>query len=629
MTRHVLDRRTLLQATSLLALASCARRTPPAQTVFAGMVGQFGEELIAADPERAAFLRLLPDGANLTKLTERGPLAGELARSQALRGLTELLGLEAQALTRKDLPVFDVLIAHFSRLEPALHLGFGRFSQSEGPAPFVLHPDRAAIASLPGVLANAVPIRDLADAEDYLALLGQCAGVLDAEAQDAAEQARQGRVAPPAILERLANTCAQLSGQAPQAGPFLAPLLGDLRALGLLVPSATTENPGTQPVAAAPPPPNPAQERALALAAQAEALVQRAIFPSIARTARLCEAQRAVPQRLPANFSRDWFLAGLRFQTGDVVDIGKAYFAAQAHTKVISDQLDMSLRALGVIDGEVAQRLSQLATDARFALGAMSPEALINQLQGHLAAASGQSANWFETRAFPALQMKFLAQPSGLGEDGARYRQAGPRAEDRAILELDLASLHSQPSFALANLAFTHGIPGRHALSALARAANLPVALQMIGFPAFARGWTAYAGQLADEYGLFEADPWQRIGFLCAQLRGAVFLMCDFDLAINGLPREGAIAFLQSQAGLAWPDAALAVDRMMACPGSAAAGELGRNRIVAARDRARIGLGPDFDIRAFHALILANGELPLRVMDSRVDAWIRSKQKSR
>lgn len=629
MNRHVLDRRTLLHATSLVALASCARRPPLAQTVFAGMVEQFGQELIAADPERAAFLRLLPDGANLTKLTERGPLAGELARSQALRGLTELLGLEAQALSRKDLPVFDVLIAHFSRLEPALHLGLGRFSQSAGPAPYVLHPDRAAIACLPGVLANAAPIRDLADAEDYLALLGQCAGVLDAEVQDAAEQARQGLVTPPAILERLANTCAQLSGQPPQAGPFLAPLLGDLRALGLLAASATTENAGAQPVSAAPTQRNPAQERALALTAQAEALVQRAIYPSIARTARLCEAQRAVPQRLPANFSRDWLLAGLRFQTGDVIDTGKAYLAAQAHTKVITDQLDMSLRALGVIDGEVAQRLSLLATDARFALGAISPEALIHQLQGHLVAASGQSANWFETRAFPALQMKFLALPSGLGEDGARYRPAGPHAEDRAILELDLASLHSQPSFALANLAFTHGIPGRHALSVLARAANLPIALQMIGFPAFTRGWTAYAGQLADEYGLFEADPWQRIGFLCAQLRGAVFLMCDFDLAITGLPREGAIAFLQSRAGLAWPDAALAVDRMMACPGAAAAGELGRNRIVAARDRARIGLGPDFDIRSFHALILASGELPLRVMDSRVDAWIRSKQKSR
>ena len=102
MNRHALDRRVLLQSASLLALASCARRTAPAETVFAGMVKQFGEELITGDPERAAFLRLLPDGANLTKLSERGPLAGELARSQALRGLTELLGLEAQALARRD-----------------------------------------------------------------------------------------------------------------------------------------------------------------------------------------------------------------------------------------------------------------------------------------------------------------------------------------------------------------------------------------------------------------------------------------------------------------------------------------------------------------------------------------------
>ncbi len=629
MDHNTLDRRTLLQAASLLALASCARRAAPAETVFAGMVKQFGEELIAGDPERAAFLRLLPDGANLTKLTERGPLAGELARSQALRGLTELLGLEARALSRKDLPLFDVLIAHFSRLEPALHLGLGRFSQSEGPAPFVLHPDRAAVTSLPAILANAAPIRDLADAEDYVVLLGQCAHVLDAEAEDAAMQARQGWVAPPAILERLANTCTQLVGQAPNAGPFLAPLLGHMRALGLLAASAP-ENPDAQPIpAAAPAPPDPAQERAQALVTQAEALVERAIFPAIARTARLCEAQRAMPQRVPAQGSRDWLRAGLRFQTGDVVDIDKAYLAAQAHAKAISDQLDMSLRALGVIDGAVGQRLSQLAADPRFDLSAMSPEALISQLQGHFTAASGQSANWFETKAFSALKMEFMAQPNGLGEDGARYRPAGPRAEDRAILHLDLASLRGQPSFALANLAFSHGIPGRHVLSVLAKGANLPIALQMIGFPAFERGWTAYAAQLADEYGLFEADPWQRIGFLGAQLRNCICLMCDFDLATKGLAREGAIAFLQSQAGLAWPDAALAVDRMMACPGAGAAGEIGRNRIVAARDRARIGLGPDFDIRSFHALILAGGELPLRVMDIRVDTWIRSKHKPR
>lgn len=631
MNRHALDRRVLLQSASLLALASCARRTAPAETVFAGMVKQFGEELITGDPERAAFLRLLPDGANLTKLRERGPLAGELARSQALRGLTELLGLEAQALARKDLPLFEVLLAHFSRLEPALQLGLGRFSQSEGPAPFVFHPDCAAIHGLPAVLANTAPIHDLGDAEDYVLLLGQCASVLDAEAEDAAMQAKQGWVAPPAILERLANACAQLLGQAPDAGPFLAPLLGQLRALGLLAASSPPP-PGAQPIPAvtlAPAPPNPAQERAQALLIQADALVQRAIYPAIARTARLCEAQRALPQRLPANFSRDWLQAGLRFQTNDAIDIQKAYRSAQAQAKTLTDQLDMSLRALGVIDGNVGQRLSQLVADPRFDLSALSPEALITQLQSHFNAANAQSTNWFETKALSALRMEILAQPAGLGEDGARYRPAGSRAEDRAVLYLDLASLRSQPSFALANLVFSHGVPGRHVLSVLAKGANLPIALQMIGFPAFERGWRAYGAQLADEYGLFEADPWQRIGFLRAQLRGCAFLMCDFDLATKGMTRDSAIVFLQSQAGLAWPDAALAVDRMMACPGVGAGGEIGRNRIVAARDRARIGLGPGFDIRSFHALILAGGELPLRVMDNRVDAWIGSKQKSR
>ena len=46
------------------------------------------------------------------------------------------------------------------------------------------------------------------------------------------------------------------------------------------------------------------------------------------------------------------------------------------------------------------------------------------------------------------------------------------------------------------------------------------------------------------------------------------------------------------------------------------------NRILELRERARQALGPKFDLRAFHDLLLGGGDLPLQLLERRVDAWI-------
>jgi uncharacterized protein (DUF885 family) len=47
--------------------------------------------------------------------------------------------------------------------------------------------------------------------------------------------------------------------------------------------------------------------------------------------------------------------------------------------------------------------------------------------------------------------------------------------------------------------------------------------------------------------------------------------------------------------------------------------------MVELRDRARDALGDDFDIRAFHDLLLGNGALPLAVVENAVDEWISAR----
>ena len=57
-------------------------------------------------------------------------------------------------------------------------------------------------------------------------------------------------------------------------------------------------------------------------------------------------------------------------------------------------------------------------------------------------------------------------------------------------------------------------------------------------------------------------------------------------------------------------------------PGQALAYKMGEIAIRRLRERASASLGPRFDIRSFHDLMLDAGPLPLALLEARVDRWI-------
>jgi uncharacterized protein (DUF885 family) len=49
-------------------------------------------------------------------------------------------------------------------------------------------------------------------------------------------------------------------------------------------------------------------------------------------------------------------------------------------------------------------------------------------------------------------------------------------------------------------------------------------------------------------------------------------------------------------------------------------------RIQAIRAKAETALGDNFDIRDFHDQVLGSGQLPMSMLEAKIDAWIEAKR---
>jgi uncharacterized protein (DUF885 family) len=79
-------------------------------------------------------------------------------------------------------------------------------------------------------------------------------------------------------------------------------------------------------------------------------------------------------------------------------------------------------------------------------------------------------------------------------------------------------------------------------------------------------------------------------------------------------------------------DAEVASEVLRYCcdiPGQALGYRMGMLTFQRLRTRAEQALGPRFDPRAFHRVILADGPLPFFALEQRVDAWLAQQQGAR
>jgi uncharacterized protein (DUF885 family) len=113
---------------------------------------------------------------------------------------------------------------------------------------------------------------------------------------------------------------------------------------------------------------------------------------------------------------------------------------------------------------------------------------------------------------------------------------------------------------------------------------------------------------------------------LDAELFRGARLVVDTGIHAEGWTEDQAVDYM-IRTGRRPPDQARSeVRRYITLPGQATGYKIGMLRIMALRHKAEAALGPRFDLKAFHDLVIGSGSLPLPVLETRVDRWIASQR---
>lgn len=181
-------------------------------------------------------------------------------------------------------------------------------------------------------------------------------------------------------------------------------------------------------------------------------------------------------------------------------------------------------------------------------------------------------------------------------------------------------------TYTLEALSYHEAVPGHHLQIALHQETrDLPSFRRYAGFTAFVEGWGLYTEKLGYEIGGY-TDPYSRFGQLTFEMWRACRLVVDTGMHHKGWSRQKAIDFMAENSSLARVDIENEIDRYITWPGQALAYKVGELRILDLRGEAENALRARFDIRAFHDALLAEGAMPIDMLEQRMREWIKKQE---
>ena len=272
--------------------------------------------------------------------------------------------------------------------------------------------------------------------------------------------------------------------------------------------------------------------------------------------------------------------------------------------------------------GDHADLLRKLRTDPE--LYFQTRDEVRAKAESSLARAKAAIPHWFGRLPKADCVVVTMGEHEEKHSTIAYYRQPAVDGSRPGSYYVNTSAPETRPRYEAEALAYHESIPGHHLqLALMQELTHLPAFRRHSGVTAFIEGWGLYSERLADTMGLYSSNL-DRIGMLSYDAWRACRLVVDTGMHARGWSRQAAIDFMYENTALAMNNIENEVDRYITWPGQALAYKTGQMELLRLRDEARRRLGPRFDIRAFHDVLLGNGALDLRTLAAMVEAHIAS-----
>ena len=338
------------------------------------------------------------------------------------------------------------------------------------------------------------------------------------------------------------------------------------------------------------------------------------------------------------------YLPGARDTIGasDLPD-GQAYYADQVRWFTTLDVTPQEVHEIGLsevariraemadviretgFEGSYAEFLDFLRTDPRFY--PKTAQELLERAAWIAKTMDGKLPSLFAT--LPRVPYTVEPVPDHMAPKytAGRYVSAPYNSTQPGIYWVNTYNLPSRPLYALAALTLHEAVPGHHLQTALAaEMAAVPEFRRHDYLSAFGEGWGLYAEYLGLEAGIYE-DPYSNFGRLTYEIWRACRLVVDTGVHALGWTRQQVLDYLAENTALSLHEVTTETDRYISWPGQALAYKMGELKIRELRARAEEALGEDFDVRRFHDAVLANGSVPLDILEELIDAWIEEQRR--
>jgi uncharacterized protein (DUF885 family) len=202
------------------------------------------------------------------------------------------------------------------------------------------------------------------------------------------------------------------------------------------------------------------------------------------------------------------------------------------------------------------------------------------------------------------------------------YFMSTPDGSRPGVFYAHLSDMRAMPIPQLEVIAYHEALPGHHMNFAIARElTDIPNFRKYLSINAFQEGWGLYTEKLAKQMGAYQ-DPYSDFGRLTTESWRAIRLVIDTGLHSKGWTEEQAVKYFIENSPAAEGQIRAEVQRYLIMPGQATGYKIGMIKMEELRRRAEDQLGSKFDIRGFHDTILGGAQMPLDLLDQRVNRWI-------